>query len=580
MAADVAGYSRLMHSDEEATHANLTSLLMDVVNPAIAEHGGRIVKNTGDGFLAEFPSAVEAVRSAMLFQTRVRELTVEDAEDRRLRFRVGINIGDIIAEPHDIFGDGVNIAARLESIVEPGGICISSSAYDQVRGKVRVEFADLGEQNLKNIALPIRAYTVVWDGSTPAARIERAKQDRRSPPRLSVVVLPFVNLSGDPEHDNFVDGVTESLTTDLSHFRNLFVVARNSALSYKGKEIDVRQVGRELNVRYVLESSVQRNGNRLRVNVQLIDAENGKHLWAERFEKPIADLFDMQDEIVSRLAYTVATQLILAAARRAERLVHPDAKDLTFQGVACLHKGWTPEYLAQARGFFERALTIDHRSIGALFGMAGVDLIAGFSLQTDEPTACLSAAETNAIKALSLAPDDAFVHLTLGSIYILTNRAVQGIAECEHALALDRNIARAHGAIGLAKVLMGRAAETEGHVLEALRLSPRDMGASLWMHVMGAAKMQLAADAEAVGWLRRSIETNHNFPPAHFALAAALGLLGALDEARAAARAGLALLPGFSIRRVRAAKFSDNPTYLAGQERFCEGMRLAGVPER
>ena len=401
---------------------------------------------------------------------------------------------------------------------------------------------------------------------------------RRSP-RLSVVVLPFVNLSGDPEHDNFVEGVAESLTTDLSHSRNLFVIGRNSAFKYKGKEIDVRQVGRELNVRYVLEGSVQRNGNRLRMNVQLIDAENGKHLWAERFEKPTADLFDMQDEIVSRLAYTLHVQLVIAAARRAERLAHPDAKDLNFQGVACLHKGATPEYLTQARGFFERALAIDHRSFVALFGMANVDLVAAFSLLTDEPTAGLSAAETNAIKALSLVPDDAYVHMTLGGIYILTNRAVQGIAECEHALALDRNIARAHGVIGWAKALMGRAAETEGHVLEALRLSPRDMGAHWWMHFMGAAKMHLAADAEAVVWLRRSIETNHNFPPAHFALAAALGLLGALDEARAAARAGLALNPGFTIRRLLAAKSSDNPTFLAGQERVCEGMRMAGVPE-
>ena len=316
------------------------------------------------------------------------------------------------------------------------------------------------------------------------------------------------------------------------------------------------------------------------MNVQLIDAESGKHLWAERFEKPIADLFDMQDEIVSRLAYTLAIQLIMAAARRAERLVHPDAKDLNFQGVACLYKGWTPEYVTQARGFFERALGTDHRSIGALFGMANVDLIAAFSLLTDEPTAVLSAAETNAIKALSLAPDDAVGHLILGGIYILTNRAVQGIAECEHALALDRNVARAHGVIGLAKVLMGRAAETEGHVLEALRLSPRDTGANLWMNFVGAAKMHLGADAEAVAWLRRSIESNHNLPPAHFALAAALGLLGALDEARAAARAGLALNPGFTIRRLRSRKVSDNPTYLAGQERFCEGLRIAGVPEQ
>jgi len=436
-----------------------------------------------------------------------------------------------------------------------------------------------GEQDPERIAGPELSCAVDGEGFGAKTHNGGTIPVPSRSPRLSIVVLPFANLSGDLEHDYFVDGVTECLTTDLSLFSNLFVIARNSAFSYKGKEIDVRQVGRELSVRYALEGSVQHNGNRLRVNVQLIDAENGKHLWAERFEKPVVDLFDMQDEIVSRLAYTVVTQLVVAAARRAERLLHPDAKDLTFQGVACLYKGWTAEYVGQAREFFKRALAIDHRSIGALSGMANVDLIAAFSLLTDEPTASLSAAETNAIKALSLAPDDAVVHLILGGIYIWTNRAVQGIAECEHALALDRNVARAHGAIGLAKVLMGRAAETEGHVLEALRLSPRDTGANLWMHFVGAAKMHLGADAEAVGWLRRSIETNHNFPPAHFALAAALGLLGALDEARAAARAGLALNPGFTIRRLRAAKPSDNPTYLAGQERFCEGTRLAGVPE-
>ena len=286
LAADVAGYSRLMHNDEEATHAKLTALLADGVEPAIAEHGGRIVKNTGDGFLAEFPSAVEAVRAAVQFQTRIKELTIGEAEDRRIAFRVGVNIGDVIVEPHDIFGDGVNIAARLESIAEPGGICISSSAYDQVRGKVGVEFADLGEQNLKNIARPVRAYAVVRDGPSPATQAERARLGPLSPPRLSIVVLPFANLSGDPEQDYFVDGVTESLTTDLSRISGSFVIGRHTAFTYKGKAVDLKQIGRELNVRYVLEGSVQRGGNRLRVNVQLIDAETGNHLWAERFDKP------------------------------------------------------------------------------------------------------------------------------------------------------------------------------------------------------------------------------------------------------------------------------------------------------
>ena len=345
------------------------------------------MKNTGDGFLAEFPSAVEAVRAAVQFQTRIKELTIGEAEDRRIAFRVGINIGDVIVEPHDIFGDGVNIAARLESIAEPGGICISSSAYDQVRGKVGVEFADLGEQNLKNIARPVRAYAVVRDGPSPATQAESARPGPLSPPRLSIVVLPFANLSGDPEQDYFVDGVTESLTTDLSRISGSFVIARNSAFSYKGKAIDVRQVGRELNVRYVLEGSVQRSGNRLRVNVQLIDAETGNHLWAERFEKPVADLFDMQDEIVSRLANTLDAQLIVAEARRAERSLHPDAMDLVFQGIACLYKGLTPEHMTQARGFFERALAIDPRSVGALVGMANVDLTMGAYLLADDRAA-------------------------------------------------------------------------------------------------------------------------------------------------------------------------------------------------
>jgi TolB-like protein len=322
LAADVAGYSRLMHRDEEATHAKLIALLKEAIHPAIAEHGGRIVKNTGDGLLAEFPSAVEAVRAAVQFQTHIRELTIDEAEDNRIALRVGVNIGDVIVEPHDIFGDDVNIAARLESIAEPGGICISSSAYDHVRGKVGVEFADLGQQNLKNIAVPVRAYEVVWDRPSPATHAERARQGPLSPPRLSIVVLPFANLGGDPEQDYFVDGVTESLTTDLSRIGGSFVIARNTAFSYKGRSVDVRQVGRELSIRYVLEGSVQRNGNRLRVNVQLVDAETGKHLWAERFDKLVADLFEMQDEIVSRLANTLETQLIEAEARRAQRYAH------------------------------------------------------------------------------------------------------------------------------------------------------------------------------------------------------------------------------------------------------------------
>jgi TolB-like protein len=579
LAADVAGYSRLMHHDEEATHAKLSALLSDAVHPAIAEHGGRVVKNTGDGFLAEFPSAVEAVRAALQFQTRIDELTIGDAEDKHIAFRVGINIGDVIVEPNDIFGDGVNIAARLESIADPGGICISSSAYDHVRGKVGVEFADLGEQALKNIARPVRAYAVVWDEPNPASQAERARPGAPSPPRLSIVVLPFTNLCGDPEQSYFVDGVTDSLTTDLSRIRGSLVIASNTAFTFKGKAVDVKRVGRELNVRYVLEGSVQRSGKRLRVNVQLIDAETGNQLWAERFDKLIADLFDMQDEIVSRLANTLDAQLIAAEARRAERSLHPDAMELYFRGIACLHKGLTNEHLAQARGFFERALAFDPDNIEALVGTAIVDVYRGTNFAVDDRAAPLATAEVTLTKALALAPQYAVAHMYLGAVHISTDRATQGIVECEQALSLDRNLANAHGWIGLAKYYLGRGEETEAHVHEALRLSPRDIFAYRWMFFVGIAKVQLNADTEAVVWLRRSIEANRNYPVAHFLLAVALALLGSLDEARAVAQVGLSLHPGFTIRRFERQSPSHNPSYLTRRERFYEGMRLAGIPE-
>jgi TolB-like protein/class 3 adenylate cyclase/Tfp pilus assembly protein PilF len=579
LAADVAGYSRLMHHDEEATHAELTALLADSVTPAIAEHGGHIVKNTGDGFLAEFPSAVEAVRAAVQFQTRIHELTAGDAEDRRIAFRVGINIGDVIVEPHDIFGDGVNIAARLESIAEPGGICISSSAYDHVRGKVGAEFVDMGEQNLKNIDRPVRAYAMVRDGHSSATLVERARLGPTSAPRLSIVVLPFANIGGDPDQDYFADGVTESLTTDLSRIRGSFVIGRHTAFTYKGKAVDLKQIGRELNVRYVLEGSVQRGGNRLRVNVQLISAETGNHLWAERFDNSITDLFDMQDEIVSRLANTLDAQLIAAEACRAERSLHPDAMDLYFQGIARMHKGLTNEHMAQALGFFERALALDPGNIEALVGVALIDLNRGANFSTGDGAARLAAAEATLIKVLSMDPHYAQAHMHMGFVQIFTNRANRGIAECEQALALDRNLPNAHALIGLAKYFLGRGEETEGHIHEALHLSPRDIFAFRWMMWVGLAKVQLNSDAEAVAWYRRGVDANRNFPLAHFHLAAALAQLGLLDEARAAAQAGLTLNPGFTVRRFRAAGFGDNPNFLAGRERMYEGLRMAGVPE-
>ena len=573
LAADVAGYSRLAGADEERTLARLRALRSDLIDPTISVHHGRVVKRTGDGALVEFRSVVDAVRCAVEVQNGMTLRNAGLPSEQRIEFRVGIHLGDVVEEADgDLMGDGVNIAARIEAIADPGGISLSHAAYEQMRDKVAQNFVDRGEQSLKNIARPIRVYALARAAAAPEA-------GKPGPPHLSIVVLPFTNIGGDPEQDYFVDGVTESLTTDLSRIAGSFVIARNTAFTYKGKPNNVKQIGRELNVRYVLEGSVQRGGNRMRVNVQLIDAETGNHLWAERFDKPLADLFDMQDEIVARLARQLDAELVAAEARRAERAPDPDAMDLYFQGTACWHKGQSPEILSQARDYFERALARDPGNVEALLGAAWTDAMRGTVFLGDDRAQRLAAAETAAIKILSLAPNHAFAHFVLGYVQIFTNRVTQGIAEAERALALDRNLANAHAFIGAGKTFAGRAEECEAHVQEALRLSPRDSYAYHWMASVAATKLNLGADAEAAQWARRAIEANRNYPLAHFWLAAALAQLGRLDEARQAVQPGLALAPGFTIARYRAGVQSDHPTYLARRERIIEGMRKAGVPQ-
>ena len=375
-----------------------------------------------------------------------------------------------------------------------------------------------------------------------------------------------------------MDGLTGSLTTDLSRIVGSFVIARNTAFTFKGRIPGVKQIGRELNVRYVLEGSVQRSGNRLRVNVQLSDTETGNHVWTERFDKFVADIFDVQDEIISRLANTLNAQLIEAEARRAARSLHPDSIDLSFQGTDCWNKGMTAEHMAQAKKFFERALTLDPANLEALVGIAAVDAMSAAVLFVDDRETRFAAAEATVIKALSRSPEHARAHMVLGGVLILTKRPAQGIRECERALALDRNLAEAHAIIGCAKVLIGQGAEAEAHIQEALRLSPRDTHAFRWMQYAGFTKLVLGANSEAVAWLRRCLEANRNYPIAYFQLAAALALLGLLEEARTAARAGLAIDPTFTLRRMRG-RLSDDPTYRAGVQRVRKGMQIAGVPE-
>ncbi len=566
LVADVVGYSRLAGADEDRTLSRLRGLRSDLIDPAIAAHRGRIVKRTGDGILVEFRSVVDAVRCAIEVQNGLIERNAGLPAERRIEFRVGIHLGDVVEEADgDLMGDGVNIAARLEGFCTPGAICLSEDAYRQVKGRLDLPVSDLGPTQLKNIAEPIRVYSLdvgqpAQVKPAPAPAIEKS-----APPRLSLVVLPFANLGGDPEQEHFVDGVTESLTTDLSRIRSAVVIARNTAFAYKDKPLDVKTVGRELNVRYVLEGSVQRGGNRMRVNVQLIDAENGNHLWAERFDKPLADLFDMQDEIVARLASALNAHLVAAEARRAEQAPNPDSIDLYFQGLAWFNKGFTPDNVARARSFFDCALTADPDNVDALIGSAWADVVEGARLFVTDPRAAFAAAEAELTKALSSVPDHARAHMLLGLVEILTKRAAEGIAECEYALELDRNLAHAHHAIGVGKVLIGRAEETEAHIAEALRLSPRDTAAYIWMTTAGNAKLHLGSYEQAVELYRRAIEANRNNPPAHLNLAAALAQLGRLDEARSAVKAGLALNPAYTVSRRRASwtAQSNEPTYLA-----------------
>jgi TolB-like protein len=466
---------------------------------------------------------------------------------------------------------------------------VTEDSLVQAIGDIRRALGTANRLALKT--LPRRGYKLTIDGETSASPdLSIAAASQRSDlgesstpiamPRLSIVVLPFANLGGDPEQEYFVDGVTDSLTTDLSRIVGAFVIGRNTAFTFKGKAIDAREIGRELNVRYVLEGSMQRGGSRIRLNVQLTDTNTGAQVWAERFDKPVADLLDMQDEIVSRLANTLNAELIRAEARRAERLLRPDTMDLYFQGKAFQNKGVTPAFLARARDFFARALTLDPGNTEAAVGVAWVDVALGSAFIVDDGPAHFKAAEDALNGVLLRAPHHPEAHMLLGLVQMRTNRAARGIAECRQALVLDRNLAAAHAHIGFGKHVLGRHEEVEGHIQEALRLSPRDTRAFLWFMFVGLAKLMTNPELEALDWLRRSIEANPNFALTRFYLAGALAMMGEQREAQSSVEAGLALDPSFTLRRYRINIYPwTNPVWLARRERFCEGMRSAGVPE-
>jgi adenylate cyclase len=380
LVADVVGYSRLAGADEDRTLSRLRGLRSDLIDPAIAAHRGRIVKRTGDGSLIEFRSVVDAVRCAIEVQNGLIERNAGLPPDRRIEFRVGIHLGDVVEESDgDLMGDGVNIAARLEGICEPGAICLSEDAYRQVKGRLDLAVSDLGPKELKNIAEPIRVYSLQVGVPATAKPAPTPAPEKSAPPRLSIVVLPFKNLSSDSSQGYFADGVTENLTTDLSRIRNSFVIARNTAFTFKGKAVDAKQIAKELGVRYVLEGSVQRDGTRVRVNAQLIDGETGAHLWADRFQEDVADLFKLQDDVVARLANALSHELIRAEAEAATRSKSPDSIDLVMRGRgAILHWAQQPptkDDIVAVRALFERALEIDPNDADAWAGSANTYVI-------------------------------------------------------------------------------------------------------------------------------------------------------------------------------------------------------------
>jgi len=471
LAADVVGYSRLMEIDEAGTLASLKAHRAEIVDPLIAEHGGRIVKLMGDGALVEFPSVVDAVACSVKVQAGMAERNADTPADRRIVFRIGVNLGDIMIDGNDIYGDGVNVAARVETLAEPGGIALSGYAYDHVAGKVNVAFEDTGEHELKNIARPVRVYRVVQNG----ALAEPAAASTAEPSlleRASIAVLPFNNMSGDQEQEYFSDGITEDIITELSRFRELFVIARNSSFAYKGRSVNVTEVGRELGAKYVVEGSVRKAGNRVRVTAQLIEAASGSHLWAERYDRDLKDIFEVQDELTQAIVAALPIQLqsSMIEAIRAKPTENLSAYEYLLRGRWLWHKDVTNA--REALDMFERAVALDPGCARAFALAAFVYAHTQFSLGVDLDEAA-NRARLNARKALEADDNDAFVHAAAALAFMICGDHDLGERHAERALALNANEAFVAYACGLVYTYAGRLDEGLAWLQRALRYDPR-----------------------------------------------------------------------------------------------------------
>jgi TolB-like protein/class 3 adenylate cyclase len=632
LAADVAGYARLMGEDEEATLAELRVWRHQVADPRIRKRHGRIIKSTGDGFLVEFASVVDAVRCAVEMQRDMAARNANIDAGRRLEFRIGINLGDIVAEDHDIFGDGVNVAARLEALAEPAGICISRVVRDQIRDKLPYTFEDLGEQQVKNIARPVRVYAMrpATIAATervalpPGRRIsissflgvfaivavaiggaagwwswsrEHSADDVTSPaaasvpthtavveaslPRLSIVVLPFENLSHDPDQDYFADGITEDLTTDLSRIAGSFVIARNTAFAYKGKPINVRQLGRDLGVRYVLEGSVRRVADQVEVNVELIDAETGAQAWGDRFETNLRNLAEAQSEITGRLARTLNLQLVQAVGRQIEHETDPDAQDLIMRGWALYQRTQAAGSREQAKKEFEQALKIEPNSYEAKLGIASV-LVVDLTNGSDQPEEYEAQAEALLGELLARDSNRSQLHAMIALLRRFQNRLPESRIEWQRAIELDPNNAAAIGQLGTTMIYLGDPAAAIPLEEKRIRLNPNDPNITLAYWSIGLAHLLQNHVAEAIDWLTKARAANPRVYYIDLDLAAALALNGDIDGAHKALAESLKLRPEINsmVRQQARWAYSNNPAYRALAEKTVDvGLRKAGMPE-
>ena len=616
LVSDVVGYSRLAGADEDRILARLRALRSDLIDPIIAVHNGRVVKRTGDGAIVEFRSVVDAVRCAIEVQNGMVERNAGVPPERRIEFRVGIHLGDVVEESDgDLMGDGVNIAARLEGIAKPGAICLSEDAYRQVKSRLDLAVSDLGAIQLKNIAEPVRVYSlavgrptqakppkpaipkqrpifvllgagiialiVIAGGSwyffgayRPATVISNAPAARSDAAHLSIVVLPFTNLSGDASQDYFADGITENLTTDLSRIHNSFVIARNTAFTLKGKNISIKEISKELGVRYVLEGSVQRDQNHVRVNAQLIDGETGAHLWADRFEENMADVFKLQDQVVARLANTLGSELVKAEAEKSTHSGNPDAIDLTMRGWAILNQAqlYTDKAnLAAALDLFERALKFDPNNVDALVGAALSERDYYVFGGMDDKPEQISKIDHLLAHAIRIDPTNARAYTVRGLHYLSTRRTIEAEEAAQNAVRLNPNYAPAYVQLAQDQMMPAELPLAIANIDQAMKLSPRDPQMGRWHWSKARTFNYMGRHQDALREIQAALDDGFSTWSVYTYLAWAYAGLGRQSEAEAALGRARELNPKLTIKWMRA-RF-DFP------EAYFDALRKAGLPE-